>query len=53
MDLKILKETPPWDWPEGIGKMFLENLADGQADASDRIIVAELAGDSSDEGSGH
>ncbi len=45
MDLKILKETPPWDWPKGIGKMFLEILADDQADASDRIIAAELAGD--------
>ena len=45
MDLKILKETPPWDWPEGAGKMFLEILKDGQTDASDRVIAAELAGD--------
>lgn len=45
MDLKILKETPPWDWPEGTGKIFLEILADDQADVSDRILAAELAGD--------
>jgi hypothetical protein len=45
MNLKILKETPPWDWPEGAGKMFLEILADDQTDTSDRILAAELAGD--------
>jgi hypothetical protein len=45
MDLKILKETPPWDWPEGAGKMLLEILADGQIDDSERIISAQLAGD--------
>ena len=22
MDLKTLKDTPPWDWPEGADKMF-------------------------------
>ena len=45
MDLKILKETPPWDWPDGAGKVFFEILGDHQADASDRAIAAELAGD--------
>ena len=45
MDLKILKETPPWDWPDGAGKQFYEILKDHQADASDRILAAELAGD--------
>ncbi len=45
MDLKTLKETPPWDWPRSAGKLFLEILADSQADASDRILAAELAGD--------
>ncbi|MFZ0450868.1 MAG: hypothetical protein WAL98_16645 [Desulfatiglandaceae bacterium] len=45
MDLKILKETPPWDWPERADKMFLEILADDQGDASNRILAAELAGD--------
>ncbi len=26
MDLKTLKDTPPWDWPEDAGKMILEIL---------------------------
>ena len=45
MGLKILKETPPWDWPGDAGKIFLAILADDQADASDRILAAELGGD--------
>jgi hypothetical protein len=45
MDLKILKDTPPWDWPKDAGKMFLEILNSNQADESDRLIAAELAGD--------
>lgn len=45
MDLKTLKDKPPWDWPEGTGKMFLGILGDDQADESDRFLAAELAGD--------
>ncbi len=45
MDLKTLMETPPWDWPEDAGKKFLKVLVDDQADADDRLIAAELAGD--------
>ncbi len=45
MDLNILKDTPPWDWPEDAGKMLLEILTEDQADASGRILAAELAGD--------
>ena len=45
MNLKILKETPPWEWPEDAGNMFLEIIEDGQADDPDRILAAELAGD--------
>jgi hypothetical protein len=26
MDLKILQETPPWDWPRDSGKTFSEEL---------------------------
>jgi hypothetical protein len=32
MDLKTLKDTPSWDWPEGVEKMFLGILRDDQAD---------------------
>jgi hypothetical protein len=45
MDLKTLKDTPPWDWPEGTGKQFLGILRDKNARPSDRLLAAELAGD--------
>jgi hypothetical protein len=45
MDLKILLDTPPWDWPVDAGKMFRKILIDRRAKASDRLIAAELAGD--------
>ena len=45
MDLKTLKDTPPWEWPKGAGKMFLAILRDPQADAADRLLAADLAGD--------
>ncbi len=45
MDLKTLKDTPPWDWPAGASKMLLGILGDDQAVQSDRLLAAELAGD--------
>jgi len=45
MDLKTLKDTPPWDWPEDASKMILEILRDHLAGESDRLFAAELAGD--------
>jgi hypothetical protein len=45
MDLKTLQDTPPWDWPRDAGKRFQEILIDPQANESDRLIAAELAGD--------
>jgi len=45
MNLKMLQDTPPWDWPQGTGRMLQEILCDKRADASDRILAAELAGD--------
>lgn len=45
MDLKTLKDIPPWDWPEGTGMVFLEILRNKKADESDRLLAAELAGD--------
>jgi hypothetical protein len=46
MDLKSLTDTPPWDWPSDAGKMFHKILNDSRAQESDRLIAAELAGDS-------
>ena len=45
MDLKILQNTPPWDWPRDAGKRFQEILIDRRANESDRLLAAELAGD--------
>ena len=45
MDLKTLQDTPPWDWPRDAGKKFHEVLIDHQANETDRLIAAELAGD--------
>ena len=46
MNLKILKETPAWQWPEDAARMLFEILSDDRADESDRLLAAELAGDS-------
>ena len=43
MDLQILQDTPPWEWPKGAGKMFLAILRDPNADPADRLLAAELA----------
>lgn len=45
MDLKTLHDTPPWEWPKGAGKKFLAILRDPQAEAADRLLAADLAGD--------
>jgi uncharacterized protein (UPF0147 family) len=45
MDVKTLQDTPPWDWPRDAGKKFQEILIDHQANETDRLIAAELAGD--------
>ncbi len=45
MDLKGLKNTPPWEWPEETDKALLEVLNNNQADPADRVLAAELAGD--------
>ena len=45
MELKVLEDTPPWEWPRGTDKMLLGILRDSQRDTSDRLLAAELAGD--------
>jgi hypothetical protein len=44
MDVKTLQEIPPWEWPRDAGKTIQEILIDYQADESDRVIAADLAG---------
>jgi hypothetical protein len=45
MDLDILMNLEPWQWPEEAGGIFLQFLQDKQADPEDRVIAAELAGE--------
>ena len=45
MDVKALRDIPPWHWPEGTGTTLLDLLRDDQAAAGDRLLAAELAGD--------
>ena len=46
MNIKTLKDIPPWQWPKNAREMCLDVLRDDQADVSDRLLAAELAGDS-------
>lgn len=43
--LMILKDAPPWEWPEGTGKMLLDVLRDDRTSESDLLLATELAGD--------
>jgi hypothetical protein len=46
MNIKTLEDIPPWQWPKNAGNLILGVLRNDQADASDRLIAAELGGDS-------
>jgi len=39
MDLKALKDTPPWDWPAGMAEKLANVLRDQQATESDRLLA--------------
>lgn len=45
MNLKTLKDAPPWGWPEDAGKMLLGVLRDDRSVESDLLLAIELAGD--------
>jgi hypothetical protein len=45
MNLTTLKDTPPWEWPEGTTATLLGILRDDRASTSDLLLAAELAGD--------
>jgi hypothetical protein len=45
MDVKTLKDIPPWEWPMNADTIIFEVLGDKQAADSDRLVAAELAGD--------
>jgi hypothetical protein len=45
MDIKKLQDIPSWEWPENADAIILETLKSHDADTSDRLLAAELAGD--------
>jgi hypothetical protein len=45
MDLKALKNTPPWDWPEDTAEKLVSVLRDEQAAEPDRVLATEIASD--------
>ena len=45
MNLKSLKEIPPWDWPENAAGLILETLKDVTAKVSQKLLAADLAGE--------
>jgi hypothetical protein len=45
MNLKTLKETAPWHWPEGTDQQLLAVLSNGGESEADRLLAAELASD--------
>src|SRR5215813_4424086 len=45
MDFKTLQDISLWDWPRDAGKKFQEILTGPQANETDRLIAARLAGD--------
>jgi hypothetical protein len=44
MNLKTLKDTPPWEWPEDSSKLLLGVLRDDRARESEQLLAVELAG---------
>ena len=46
MNIKTLEDIPPWQWPKNAAEIILGVLRNDQADPSDRLLAAELGGDS-------
>src|SRR5712692_1724573 len=45
MNLTTLKDTPPWEWPDGTAATLLDILRGDGGSASDLLLAAELSGD--------
>ena len=46
MDLRFFKKTPSWEWPEDADRIIIKVLRDNQANESEHLLAAKLAGDS-------
>ncbi len=44
-ELISMKKLPPWEWPDNYEQILTGVLNDVSADASDRLLAAELAGE--------
>ena len=44
-ELISMKKLPPWEWPDNTEQILTGVLNDVSADASDRLLAAELAGE--------
>jgi hypothetical protein len=45
MDIRLLAEVEPWEWPGDAGATLLRALTDEETAADERLLAAELAGD--------
>jgi hypothetical protein len=45
MKMKVLLDSPPWEWPRDAGRQFLDALKNRSIDESERLIAAQLADD--------
>jgi hypothetical protein len=45
MDIKLLQDIPPWEWPPEADQLLLKMLSNRTADPNDRLLAADLAGD--------
>lgn len=44
LDVQIIRETPPWDWPAETGEFLMNVIRDRRSAAADRVLAAQLAG---------
>jgi hypothetical protein len=45
MNWELLKNIPPWEWPEGSGEVLLDVLRDGATSDDDLLLAVQLAAD--------
>jgi len=44
LDVNVLAEMPPWDWPRDAGTIIAKTLTEKNASLEDRLVAADLAG---------
>jgi uncharacterized protein (UPF0147 family) len=45
MNVEVLRQTPPWEWPPNASELLLESLRDRAREPDEREAAAHLAGD--------